>query len=355
MGEQGKNQLIARNEFIDFIRGIAILAVVIGHNIQYGQGGVYNAEQLYYENVIFKTIYSFHMPLLMLISGYVSNMSCKPQSLKIVLKKRFSGIIVPIFFWSMIPLIVELISQVRQNAFNIMSFPSLVLHNLWFLWAILFSSIIVVVFEKAGSVKWLLYTILFLGFFVTPDILNAHLYKYLFPFYLLGYHGKHIIETTKFRNVLDVRKRYINLLISGLLFFTMLAVFKKECYIYTSQFSCLDVVSPAKQIFNDTFRWAIGLIGCSFFCLVFNVVYDFFINYMKKFRRVVIYIGCNTLGIYVIDDLINKYLLREITYSCKPSLLIVLVETVSIMMLCCFCTELIKKNSLLKKALLGGR
>lgn len=52
-----------RNVTIDVLRGIAVISVIIGHSIQ--RGMVVN-----YYNTFFKIIYTFHMPLFMLLSGY---------------------------------------------------------------------------------------------------------------------------------------------------------------------------------------------------------------------------------------------------------------------------------------------
>lgn len=61
MQEKVKN----RNIYIDVLKGLAVLAVLLGHAIQ--RGLVIN----YTENIIFKIIYTFHMPLFMFLSGYV--------------------------------------------------------------------------------------------------------------------------------------------------------------------------------------------------------------------------------------------------------------------------------------------
>ena len=61
MQEKVKN----RNIYIDVLKGLAVLAVLLGHAIQ--RGLVIN----YTEDIIFKIIYTFHMPLFMFLSGYV--------------------------------------------------------------------------------------------------------------------------------------------------------------------------------------------------------------------------------------------------------------------------------------------
>lgn len=60
-----------RSVLIDALRGVAIILVIIGHCISNGSGSGYFSNQGYYENIAFKFIYSFHMPLFMIISGYL--------------------------------------------------------------------------------------------------------------------------------------------------------------------------------------------------------------------------------------------------------------------------------------------
>lgn len=80
-----KNVLYQRNSFIDFVKGVLIFLVVLGHCIQYGSGKYYFTRQSYFENILFKIIYSFHMPLFSLISGFLFFYSCQSHSEKALL------------------------------------------------------------------------------------------------------------------------------------------------------------------------------------------------------------------------------------------------------------------------------
>ena len=86
----------SRNLTIDFIRGIAILLVVLGHNIQYGSGNDFYQMENYFDSLLFKFIYSFHMPLFALLSGYLFFWSMK-RAMKYVIKKRLTSLLLPIF------------------------------------------------------------------------------------------------------------------------------------------------------------------------------------------------------------------------------------------------------------------
>lgn len=60
-----------RSSYLDLVKAFAIICVVVGHCIQYGSGARYLSDGSYFLNVVFKVIYSFHMPLFMLVSGYL--------------------------------------------------------------------------------------------------------------------------------------------------------------------------------------------------------------------------------------------------------------------------------------------
>ena len=57
-----------RNYYIDAAKGLAIFLMLWGHCIQ---SCVVGSDVDFFENTVFKAIYSFHMPLFMLISGYL--------------------------------------------------------------------------------------------------------------------------------------------------------------------------------------------------------------------------------------------------------------------------------------------
>lgn len=59
--------MIKRNKKVDELRGLLMILVVIGHIIQF-----VTYPETFDDNIVFRIIYSFHMPLFMLLSGYVS-------------------------------------------------------------------------------------------------------------------------------------------------------------------------------------------------------------------------------------------------------------------------------------------
>lgn len=79
-----------RNVIIDVIKAFAIISVLVGYSIQYGFSEAYLASKAYFDNVIFKVIYSYHMPLFMLISGYLFAFSISRDWRRIIKNKTLS-------------------------------------------------------------------------------------------------------------------------------------------------------------------------------------------------------------------------------------------------------------------------
>lgn len=84
-----------RLEFIDNLKGLAILMVVAGHIIQF----LYCPDN-FDENIAFRAIYSFHMPLFFMLSGFVTTFAMGSES-KVFMKvrKRFLQLIIPYLLW----------------------------------------------------------------------------------------------------------------------------------------------------------------------------------------------------------------------------------------------------------------
>lgn len=86
-----------RNIKLDELKGMAAVLVIIGHLIQY----VICSNEGIWDNRLFCFIYSFHMPLFMFISGYLSYKSNGEYDLK-WLVKRVKGLLIPFVIWSII-------------------------------------------------------------------------------------------------------------------------------------------------------------------------------------------------------------------------------------------------------------
>ena len=85
----------SRNIVFDAVKALAIWLVVYAHSIQY-IGGVD-----YVNDVIFQTIYSFHMPLFFVISGFFFSSALQLDWKEFLIKKS-TTLLLPCFIWALI-------------------------------------------------------------------------------------------------------------------------------------------------------------------------------------------------------------------------------------------------------------
>ncbi|MDD7636305.1 MAG: acyltransferase family protein [Clostridiales bacterium] len=117
----GKSNLIERSraeriEWLDEIKGILIVLVVLGHTLA-GQ----RAQNMDMFGILHYLIYSVHMPMFMLISGYLS----KKQ---ISIKKAIKDYLIPYIFFDLLYIIWEALRGIDVSL-NIL-FPTYVYWSL---------------------------------------------------------------------------------------------------------------------------------------------------------------------------------------------------------------------------------
>lgn len=344
-----------RNGFIDYLRGIAITLVILGHCIQFGQGNDYYVSGMFFDSVLFKVIYSFHMPLFTLISGYCMGMSLNGDKanrpLGTLFLKQIKRILIPIIVWTTLFNIAEAAKLILVNGDT--SYSEIFTNELtryitdfWFLWAILVCSIIVILcLRLSNTTKVIVFTVLVIIGMLIPTNLWAQL-TFVFPYYVLGYmwYSKNSKPVTMFEG----KKGIVYLVVSGVAWIGMLLFYTKDSYVYTTGIS---VIGKPEQIFNDLFRWVIGLFGCVYIVGVVYFIYS--INILKK---LVSYLGTKTMGIYIMSSYIFIFLpriLRQV--SSKWGWIYIIFEVIGILVVTVVATMVIEKSHIGSKLLLGKK
>ena len=85
-----------RKIYLDVVKGIAIISVVLGHCIQFGSGREFLQSEAFFADAVFKAIYGCHMALFMLVSGYLFGMSLKRHTWRQVFASRFTSLLLPL-------------------------------------------------------------------------------------------------------------------------------------------------------------------------------------------------------------------------------------------------------------------
>lgn len=189
-----------RDSGLDFIKAFATILVILGHVIQF-------SNENFDESLLFKFIYSFHMPLFMFISGYLYFNANQATASKNKLKKRCETLLVPFFVWTVISVStsliysycsgLEVLSSAKEMIIDIILYPD---SSLWFLW-VLFLCIILFEIIKGKYEIYFGFAIIFLLYVVqfadgSFKLFGFGLLRWHFFFFLIGYvsHKKQIFD-----------------------------------------------------------------------------------------------------------------------------------------------------------------
>lgn len=349
-----------RNAYLDIVKAVAIILVVFGHCIKCGSGSEVLSTQSYFNDRIFIFITSFHMPLFMLISGYLFGYSAmkidKDNGWIQLIIKKFKQLIIPLFCWSVVSLGVAVYKLIIEGGTSDLTLiwitnriVSEFINGPWFLWAIWWCSLAVIIVRKFLKDSPFIYLFGFLLTFIIPDAYGLAYYKFMYPFFIMAYFFK--------KNKLDdiLKKYYLN---RFLIFFVImifcgtLFLYNYDTYIYTSGYTLLNK-NIALQLYNDCLRFAVGFFGS------LSIMYAL-IPLIKIFKdnakRIMTHIGMNTLGIYLISGALNDDVLARLTASLHGiNYFYTCIETLCMILLSLGINALLKKWKITNNLFLGGR
>ena len=165
--------------WVDNLRGFLILLVVLGHTIQYSMPGFYNSH-------VFNYIYSFHMPLFFVVSGFVSYKPCE-RVFWGGIKRRCAQLLIPYLIWTLFFCLVSGTSLIRGY------FESPVY---WFLIILFFISILITACQRLSfrlkiKPEWICGALAIVLFGIVsvlkPSILSLGILHVHFFFFTLGW------------------------------------------------------------------------------------------------------------------------------------------------------------------------
>lgn len=286
--------MLSRNRYLDLLKGFAIFFVILGHCIQFCNGIDYCNSSSFLDNPVYKFIYSFHMPLFSLISGYFLYLTVQKYSLFMLIKRRFFQLLFPVFV--IFFLYYSLIFFKHRAQFSATDYISWYFSSCysatWFLWAAFMISIIIAVIHKYLKDNIFIYFFILIITLIVPD--NAIvLYKFVFPYFLIGFlfHKYDCISSALWKKCNSFYGSFI-LLLS---FLILLFQYSRNTYIYTTGIFVL--TNFPTQLFIDIYRFLIGLIGSTCFIIYIKKIPEKYLSSMPL--HLLSYSGKYTSFIYI--------------------------------------------------------
>lgn len=289
-----------RDTAVDALRGLSILLVVLGHAIANAENllvaPAYNLE-LY----VSKFIYSFHMPLFFLISGYVL------FGKRVRVRDRALRLLPPFLAWIPIYYLVNryihhwpatFLSSLKDNLLH----PAI---GLWFLPTLFLCSLLLIpaaYLEKKRS--WMgeaSLAVIFVAVNLIPfDDLGIMQVKYFFAFFAIGY----LVHKHRER-IEGIGRERTNALLAGssaifLLLFTLLYYYERIDP-YKFPFSLTDLFkTPAAYVI----RYSMAALGIALCVSVVRALKD------GRAREAFAWFGLVTMDIYV-----SHFLMLQLTFG----------------------------------------
>lgn len=278
--------------YLDVVKGITVFLMLWTHCIQYCALGSFD----FFENPVFKTVYSFHMPLFMMVSGYLFRFSFRKRDTRTLLIHRCQSLLQPIVFGTVIyNLLTSLAHWLLSGSGQLLDGALLtgVTDQLWFLWCVLGSSVAVTLACRAARRHWqqlclLLAAPLLLALFPVMDY-----QLFMYPFFLAGFLFAEHKDTV-------LKKagswRYAALAI----FPAMVPFYRTRHYIYLTPFLSSEY-GAAELVKINAFRILIGMAGCVFVLILTELMLKLLLSRLPWLIKALAKLGENSLQLYILS------------------------------------------------------
>ncbi len=305
---------INKKRLINIIRGFAVFLMLWGHSVQYCCLDQFD----FFNNGIYKFIYSFHMPLFMTISGYLFYSSSIKRELVGLLKHKIKTLVYPIITCSIFNYLITifLIHIIKLDFYSILNGNWLDSFNTyWFFWSVLASSLVICFVSKINN-KFLVILIIIIGFAFVALFPNFNHNIYMFPYFVIGFY------VSKFEKKYN-KNRKMNVFVGALsvLLFSVMVVFMNKKYlIYITPIISFDK-SIVYNIHINMFRWIIGLLGTissvylikAFVCICSkDSLIIYFFEMLGKYSIAVYVLQTSLLEFYLphLCDFLFRYIMK---------------------------------------------
>jgi fucose 4-O-acetylase-like acetyltransferase len=175
-----------RNAYIDALKGITIILVVVAHAIQ-------RNDPVYDSNILFRVIFSFQMPMFMFLSGLVISYAREKSTIDYI-GRNFLRLVVPFLSWYMLGYFLSGAFYTTDFLTYWLALVKETAVGLWFLWALFINSIILFPIIKVSEAKkigiWevpLIIAAVLIIRSTSSDMLGLPEVRSYLPYYVGGY------------------------------------------------------------------------------------------------------------------------------------------------------------------------
>lgn len=326
-----KNRVQERDLHLDMMKGISIILVVLGHTVQYA-----NIED-FDNNVIFRIIYSFHMPLFMFLSGFLAYKNINGSFAKFIIKK-IKNLVIPFLSWYFLVDFI-IFRKIKTISFN--DYFKNIIHNpdagLWFFWVLFLNFILIYIVSHSKNYleEILILCICIAIRYIPTNSYGVPLLIWHFPFFSAGY------LLSKHKNRINIFSKYIKE-ISFIGFPLVIFEWNRVYYpSFASKFGDLFNIKDSYNIFL-IYKYIVAFLGIAFVWYVIKAISK------MKYSLVLSFIGKYTKDIYAI----HYYFILFV--NIQPNYPYIILTTLLAIVFSLFISYFIIRESKILKFLLLG-
>lgn len=277
-----------RLPFFDFAKGVLIVLVTIGHAVQFIV--YHDAGEGFWADPLFKGIYLFHMPLFMVISGFLSQSGIQRSALGPFLSGKARTYLIPIIAWALLYQTAAFVVDFRNGTLT--ALPGDIFNEaitrLWFLWALLGCLALTALTRLAGRAFWPVYGAITFLVLLLPEHGNLIMLKFMFPFFQVGY----LLSAVRFAPITGWKRNGL-FVFAAIITSTVFALWEKKTYIYES-----GMTLTAHNVPTILLRLVAGLAGS---VLVMMLLQRMCARLGDRPREVVAAIGSDSIYVYILQ------------------------------------------------------
>lgn len=347
--DEKEQNMMKRNQCLDLAKGIGIVLVVLGHCIQYGNGTQFENSCSFFKEPIYAIIYSFHMPLFVLISGFFFAATVRKYDAVTCLKKKMTELLLPILSWGLIyEVATTCLNLYRgkcgllENSF-ILNWISYCIDSQWFLWAIFYFSLIFMIGHYFLSDSRLFYVLLFAFFMllnISDNRYNINSYATNYPLFCIGYcfaewrHGCVVSD--------DFMESAKNISVIGIV----------ASLVYCISLWMTSTVYANNYLIRRVLYLFTGTSGSLLFLMLIQITHEHWSRTVVNFFS---WMGRKTMGIYIVSGYIVQDILRYLARGWVYRWWNAWIETLVVLFCSGLIVNAISKNRILNKFLMGAK
>ncbi|MGM4954209.1 nodulation factor fucose acetyltransferase NolL [Bradyrhizobium barranii] len=285
-----------RDLSLDFAKGALIVLVIVGHLIQYV---IYRDDGFWY-SPYYKSIYMFHMPLFMAISGYLSSRSLLQKSFTQAASDRAKQLLLPMLFWWTFMETAKLAALWRATSqtSGLLEFVEDLAGTYWFIWATFVSYLLIKISTRLNHGSWVISGSAILVALAPLTFSISPLIRFTYPFFCFGF----LLAQSRERRTSTLR-HHKPLLILFLSIVTCMSflTWSKDTYVYNN----LGVIHDFRSA-KDVLLMFVGSAAASAIAIELLLQCWSFGHSNRMSRFIAVELGQTTLLLYLVQGTVFR-------------------------------------------------